>query len=115
MRTSHPAIRRTITAGVAATILALATAAPAGAWGERTAYRSCGANWIESWATPAGGHANTIKLSGSCSGQLQVGLRSSSGLTRWLEGSSRSASLTLNGKFVGGLHRGCYSCATSFT
>ena len=100
---------------VAALLVALGPAQPASAWGERQATRSCGANWIESWATPTGGQSNTHRLGGNCPGRLTSGLRTSGGLVYYARGTNVNASFKRDGRWVGGAHQGCDACAYSFT
>ena len=106
-----------LTAVLIAVVAALSLALPtrADAWGERQAIRSCGANWVSSWAIPGGGRANTQRIRGNCSGQLQAGVRASNGYTKWGPQDATYAVAMFAGHWVGGSHRGCYSCAASLT
>ena len=117
-------LRRLVLA-TATVVLALAallgpTSTPAGAWGERDAVRSCGTNWIQSWATSTEWRAQTSTRTGSCAGPLVSAIRFSDGsLRRVIVGSSTAASSTLarsgNPGAVGGGHRGCPTCGLSTT
>lgn len=98
-------------------LLSLLSPARAEAWGERAAVRSCGTNWISSWAVPGGGHSRTQRVSGSCNDRLGAGLRVSSGYFPMAFASTINTAIyvTKPGSYIGGVHAGCPSCGYSST